>query len=93
MACQEIYLVCGETKSHQNLVEETIMATITGLAEIMAFLTAIGAAGDLSTRAGTLAVTLQATLNTNKAFDRREALLFMEVMSEYGNALRKGAAV
>lgn len=70
------------------------MATITGLAEIQAFLTAIGAAGDLSTRAGTLAVTLEAALaGAAKAFDRREALLFMEVMSEYANALRKGAAV
>ena len=68
------------------------MATITGLAEIDAFLTAIAAATDLSTRCGTLAATLQTALAaTPKALDRREALLFMEVMSEYANALRKGA--
>jgi len=71
------------------------MGTITGLAEIEALLTAIGAATDLSTRCGTFAVTLQAALAVGegnpRAFDRREALLFMEVMSEYANALRKGA--
>ena len=68
------------------------MATITGLAEMKAFLTAIAAATDLSTRAGTLAATIDTALDSNAALSRREALLCMEVMSEYINALRKGAA-
>lgn len=68
------------------------MATITGLAEMKAFLTAIAAAPDLSTRSATLAATVDTALDSNAALSRREALLFKEVMDEYGNALRKGAS-